>query len=209
LRDYYAGRTATPMTTLGQWRSRLYRRDFAQQISEDQPDSVARRVFRPVSALAPLNHMLYVDTKSWLPDDLLVKADKMTMAASTELRVPLLDYQILEFGASLPAHYKVQYAQTKRVLKQATREAVPSEIIKRKKAGFPVPYERWLGSELKEFVHDTLLRRNNALSCYFDPEQLRATIELPDQTSGFAKGLFSLLVLELWHQQFSQAAAAA
>jgi asparagine synthase (glutamine-hydrolysing) len=209
LHDYYVGRTATPMTSLSQWRQRLYRGDFARYIEEHQPDSIARRAFRSASPMAPLNHMLYVDTKSWLPDDLLVKADKMTMAASTELRVPLLDYQILEFGGSLPSHFKVQGVMTKRVLKEAIRSAVPAEIVKRKKAGFPVPYERWLRGDLRTFIFDTLLARNSAISDYFEPEKVRAALESSDGSAGLSKGIFSLVVLELWHQQFAIAGVAA
>ncbi len=81
--------------------------------------------------------MLYVDTNSWLPDDLLIKADKMTMATSVELRVPLLDSRLLEFAATLPPNFKVSGWQTKRVLKAALRQFVPDEVLKRRRDGIP------------------------------------------------------------------------
>jgi asparagine synthase (glutamine-hydrolysing) len=108
--------------------------------------------------------MLYLDTKTWLPDDLLVKADKMSMATSVELRVPLLDFQILEFAASLPHRYKVRGWELKRILKAALNQSVPKKIINRKKTGFPVPYDYWIRNEIKELVFETIFF-GNKLGC--------------------------------------------
>jgi asparagine synthase (glutamine-hydrolysing) len=146
--------------------------------------------------------MLYVDTKTWLPDDLLVKADKMTMAASVELRVPLLDHHVLEFAASLPVSHKVLGPRLKRVLRRALQGVVPREILSRRKAGFPVPYDRWIRYELNDFVTDTILeRRSFSTTCF-----ARGTVErllAEHRTLGrHPKEVFSLLVLELWHRQF-------
>jgi asparagine synthase (glutamine-hydrolysing) len=149
-----------------------------------------------------LDQMLYVDTKTWLPDDLLVKADKMTMAASTELRVPLLDVRVLEFAASLPETFKVKNRATKRLLKATLAARVPPEILNRTKAGFPVPYESWLRRELGEFVRGTLLSRDAAVLAYFDRKQLTKAVQQSLNGAGSGKALFSLLVLELWHEQF-------
>jgi asparagine synthase (glutamine-hydrolysing) len=153
-----------------------------------------------------LDLMLYIDTKTWLPDDLLVKADYMSMAASVELRVPLLDFQILEFAASLPQHYKVRGWKLKRILKAALTPSVPKEIIVRKKTGFPVPYDYWLRQEMKEFVFDTLLSPSAGLRHYFRKEAIVQLIKAHQQGRAYAKEVFSLLVLELWHQQFIGAA---
>jgi asparagine synthase (glutamine-hydrolysing) len=149
--------------------------------------------------------MLYVDTKTWLPDELLVKADKMTMATSTELRVPLLDSRVLEFAASLPSDFKVHNWSTKRVLKEALRDAVPPEILRRKKAGFPVPYESWLAGPMKSFVHDTLLG-DSAVTNYFNKDFIRGLVVGAPGRPPAAKEVFSLIVLELWHRQFARGA---
>lgn len=202
LRDYYLGRTATPRTLLSRWRGALYRSEFADSLHTSQPNGDLPSVFRPAASMSHLSHMLYVDTKSWLPDDLLIKADKMTMAASTELRVPLLDHCILEFAASLPSHFKVRFGSTKRVLKAAMTQMVPVEIVKRRKAGFPVPYERWLRTELRPFVADTLLSTNSALGDYFNRDKVRDCVQNSAQGAQSSKAIFSLLVLELWHRQF-------
>jgi asparagine synthase (glutamine-hydrolysing) len=129
----------------------------------------------------------------------------MTMATSTELRVPLLDARVLEFAASLPSDFKVRNWSTKRVLKEALRDSVPEEILRRKKAGFPVPYASWLAGPMKSFVHDTLLG-DSAISNYFNKDSLRRLIDGPSGQGAAGKEVFSLVVLELWHRQFAQAA---
>ena len=146
--------------------------------------------------------MLYVDTKTWLPDDLLVKADKMTMATSVELRVPLLDSDVLEFAASLPPHFKVRGWPRKRILKAALADVVPQEILKRKKAGFPVPYDRWLRHELSGFVHETIHSRHSVLGDYFSRDALAKLTAGHRRGEGTSQEVFSLLVLELIHRSF-------
>src|SRR5208283_3266470 len=107
------------------------------------------------------------DTKTWLPDDLLIKADKMTMANSVELRVPLLDHKVLEFAAALPANLKVRRLTTKYLAKKALGSRVPRPILDRRKAGFPVPYESWLRKELRDWVHEILLDQTTTNRGYF------------------------------------------
>jgi len=203
LEQFYLSRTATPTTGFNQLKSELYTKEFAEVLRKEQSRLPTLELFERQGGNAPLNKMLYIDTKTWLPDDLLVKADKMTMATSVELRVPFLDFQVLEFAASLPPHFKVRGWSTKRILKAALKESLPQEILKRKKTGFPVPYEHWLKNEIGDFVSATLLERNNALSSYFSREALGRFLEANASGRGFSKEVFSLLVLELWHQTFA------
>jgi asparagine synthase (glutamine-hydrolysing) len=146
--------------------------------------------------------MLYVDTKTWLANDLLLKADKMTMANSIELRVPLLDHRVLEFAASLPGNFKVRNFTTKYIAKQALRSLVPSEILHRKKVGFPVPYSHWLRTELRSWIRDTLLDRETVARGYFKKGSIEQLISDNVESGGRSKELFSLVALELWHRQF-------
>jgi asparagine synthase (glutamine-hydrolysing) len=146
--------------------------------------------------------MLYVDTKTWLPDDLLIKADKMTMANSLELRVPLLDHKVLEFAASLPPEYKVKGKQTKRVLKAAFAKVLPPEILNRKKAGFPVPYAPWMRGELRKRIEDTLLSERAASRGYFKRDEVSRLLHANSRDGNYSKEVFLLLVFELWHQAF-------
>ena len=201
LSQYYFSCTATPDTPFNRLKQVLYKKDFVNSLGGPS-DEPTRRLFKQLDGLPLLHQLLYVDTKTWLPDDLLVKADKMTMATSVELRVPLLDVRVLEFAASLPPHFKVQGWSTKRILKAALRDSVPLAILKRKKAGFPVPYDRWLRKELKEFVFETILDKNSALSAYFSEEVLLQLLQTHQRGEGGSQEVFSLLVLELWHQQF-------
>ena len=152
--------------------------------------------------------MLYVDTKTWLPDDLLIKADKITMANSVELRVPLLDHRVLEFAASLPTEQKLHGWTTKYLLKEVLGGRVPQPILDRKKAGFPVPYAAWLRGALKEMVSDTLLSQRSRQRGYFRPQAIEGVLR-DSATADRSKLIFSLVTLELWHQAFLDAVPAA
>jgi len=200
--QYYLSRTSTPFSFFNQAKNQIYTNEFKEAIENSPSDKYLTRLFEEVSDQSILNQMLYVDTKTWLPDDLLVKADKMSMTASVELRVPLLDFRVLEFAAALPQKYKVRGWELKRALKGALEESIPAEIINRKKTGFPVPYAKWLRQDLREYVHDTLLSSNAALSAYFSKDFLSRTVEGHERGEGLSKEVFSLLVLELWHNTF-------
>jgi asparagine synthase (glutamine-hydrolysing) len=209
LAEYYLSRTATPFTHFNQDKPRLYNREFAALLDTKASGIPTRELFGQVSDLALLNRMLYVDSKTWLPDDLLVKADKMTMAASVELRVPLLDYRVLEFAASLPLHYKVSGWKLKRILKAALVDSVPKEILNRKKTGFPVPYDTWMRREMSEFVFDTILAENASIHTYLCKKTTTDFLQAHRRGEGYSKEVFSLLVLELWHKQFVKPSAIA
>ena len=106
--NYYYSRTSTPYRYAGNGIGELYSADFVRSIDREYTIEPVRRLFSKIEGQSVLDQMLYIDTKTWLPDDLLIKADKMTMANSLELRVPLLDHRLLEFAASLPASFKLK-----------------------------------------------------------------------------------------------------
>lgn len=203
LPDYYYSRVTSPDDYFNRQKHAFYSDEFAHTVGGHAPSDVTRTLFHRMQGGHVLNRMLYVDAKTWLPDDLLVKADKMTMAASLELRVPFLDHKVLEFAATLPPEFKVKGSETKRVLKEAFRNRVPPPILARRKAGFPVPYGRWLTHELKDLVAGTLLSTRSLTRGYFKKE---AVVSLLDHNAAPAlptREIFSLLILELWHRQFS------
>ncbi len=202
LPEYYFSRTAHPGTVFHRRKRALYQPDFARELGAVDASAPSRRLFERVAGESTLHQMLYVDTKTWLPDDLLVKADKMTMATSVELRVPLLDHTVLEFAASLPEEYKVRGNDRKRLLKAALEESVPRELLERKKAGFPVPYVRWLRRDLHDWLCDTIDSNNAAIHTYFSRAQVRAIVEKHTRTGIGSAEVFGLLVLELWHRAF-------
>ena len=149
-----------------------------------------------------VNRMLYVDTKTSLPDDLLLKADKMTMANSLELRVPFLDHKILEFAASLPSNFKVRRFTTKYVAKRALKDSVPKAILERRKVGFPVPIDHWLRTEMRDWLRDLLLDREATSRGYFNKGCIENLIAEDTRYHALSKELLSLATLELWHRAF-------
>ncbi len=150
-----------------------------------------------------LSRMLYADTKIWLPDDLLVKADKMTMATGLELRVPFLDHRLVEFAAGLPDNAKLVGSTGKVLLRQTMRGVVPDAIIDRPKKGFPVPLARWLRGPLRPFLREQLLDSRSACSQYLDRGEVARILEQHEQGRYDRSGeLWSLLVFEVWHRRF-------
>jgi asparagine synthase (glutamine-hydrolysing) len=224
LADHYFSRTSSPAAPFNRFPERFFTPDFLNATSEAEQISAPRSTLHaPRSSAAAyvrqlvaavqdeplLNQMLYIDTKTWLPDDLLIKADKITMANSLELRVPLLDHQVLEFAASLPPEFKVRGKETKRILKSAFANVLPTEVINRKKAGFPVPYEGWLRSEFNDQMRDLLLSNRAQSRGLFQPDDLRRLLQAASQDSEHAKQLFCLVTLELWHREFLDSTCAA
>lgn len=206
--QHYFSRTASPLSLFNREAGRLFSSEFLAATDADAPSRLVRELLEGKKDWPLLDQMLYTDSKTWLPDDLLVKADKITMANSLELRVPLLDHRVLEFAASLPAEYKVKGRATKRVLKAALSQALPPEILARKKAGFPVPYGRWLQGPLAPAVRDIVLSSRAVQRGYFNRKEVEALLDGNALNGGQPKAVFSLLVMELWHRQFVDEGAA-
>jgi len=200
--DYYYSRTSNPYRYAGNRLGKVYSADFAQAIDREHSLEPVRELQTHVRGQNTLNAMLYIDTKTWLPDDLLIKADKMTMANSIELRVPLLDHQVLEFAASLPPSFKLKGATTKFILKKALSQRIPKEIRDRKKTGFPVPYESWLRKDLKDVVWGVLTDRKTINRGYFRKDAIEALLRANSNGADYSKEIFSLLSLELWLRTF-------
>ena len=155
------------------------------------------------TASRPLDRMLDVDLRLWLADDLLMKMDKMSMAASVEARVPLLDHPLVEWAARLPDAFKVRGLEGKVLLKRLARRWLPREVVDRPKVGFTVPLSPWFQGPLRELVADTLLSPSCLGRGYYQPDALRAIVS--DHLEGRrdrARELWTLLTLELWHRTF-------
>jgi asparagine synthase (glutamine-hydrolysing) len=151
----------------------------------------------------PVAELLGVNLSSYLPGDLLVKTDRMTMANSLEARCPFLDHCLLEYASGMPSALKLKGMTTKYVLKRALETILPSEIIWRKKHGFGVPIGRWFRAGLKDFLCDYLLSSTALGRGYFDEQALRRLVGA--HMSGecdHGQRLWALLTLEIWHRQF-------
>jgi asparagine synthase (glutamine-hydrolysing) len=153
-----------------------------------------------------LRRMLYFDQTSWLPDNLLERGDRMTMAASIESRVPFLDHVLAEFVSSLPDEYRVRGLSTKWILRAAARQIIPAEIRKRPKVGFRVPVNRWFRAGMRDFLLDHLRGGDSLTRGYYDAHALdRVIAEHLGGRQNHEKLLWSLLNLEIWQRQHAHA----
>jgi asparagine synthase (glutamine-hydrolysing) len=200
--SYYYSRSSGPDSFFNRNHDTLYSGDFAGLSDKDFATRPMQRIMANSRGFGLVNRMLYVDTKTSLPDDLLLKADKMTMANSIELRVPFLDHKLLEFAASLPENLKVRGLTTKYIAKRALASRIPEPILKRRKAGFPVPFGSWLRTDMKNFVYDVLLDRTTLERGYFNRACIEGLLQANTESGAGAKEVLSLLTLELWHRAF-------
>lgn len=200
--DYYYSRTSNPYRYTGNRLGKVYSPDFAQAIDRERTLEPVRKLQAHARGQNTLDAMLYIDTKTWLPDDLLIKADKMTMANSVELRVPLLDHRILEFAASLSPSFKLKGFSLKYILKKVLSQKLPKEIRNRKKTGFPVPYESWLRNDLKDVVWAVLTDRRTVERGYFRKQAVEGLLQANSNGTNYSKEIFSLLSFELWQRTF-------
>lgn len=170
-------------------------------------DELVVDLYRKTLGFEFLDQLLYVYSKQWLPDDLLLKADKMTMAHSLELRVPFLDHSLVEFVASLPTDLKIRrnghgaYV-TKYILKKAFQDKIPPEILHRPKLGFPVPMRRLFQHELRDVAADVFGSRSLRESGLFNMEQIARLLQENDAGVDHSARLWSLLVFGLWYRMF-------
>lgn len=202
--DYYYSRTATPYNFFNEHFNSLYTPPILESISKELIVGAFDPYLKKNQTTDMINTMLYLDTKAALPDDLLIKADKMSMLNSLELRVPLVDHKVLEFAEALPTNLKINGVKTKFLLKRVLRNQVPEEILNRKKAGFPVPYKAWFRNELRDYVKSILLDPKTLQRGYFNSKIVEDVIE-KNQTTDYFKDIFTLLVFEIWHREFIDA----
>lgn len=153
-----------------------------------------------------LRRILYFDQTSWLPDNLLERGDRMTMAASIESRLPFLDHELVGFVSSLPDHFRVRGLRTKWVLRQAGRQILPETILKRRKVGFRVPVNEWFRGEMRDFLREHLCSAASQTRAYYNPQVLDGLVDEHLQgRQNHEKLLWALLNLEIWQRQHNHA----
>jgi asparagine synthase (glutamine-hydrolysing) len=166
----------------------------------EDPLTLYRHAYEHCPAVDVLTKLQHIDTKIWLPDDILVKADRMSMAHSLETRVPFLDHRVVEFAASLPPHLKLRRLTKKYILKRAMSGHLPSEVLKGKKRGFNVPVPIWLRHELRDLVHDVLGPRRLKETGFFSSEAVSAIIRDHElKRVDYSRNIWCLLVFMLWY----------
>jgi asparagine synthase (glutamine-hydrolysing) len=164
--------------------------------SED-PGNVLRRRFVAAPTKDPVSQLLYVDTKTYLVDDILTKVDRMSMLNSLEVRVPILDHVFVEWATSLGHEWKLRGTQQKYILRKlAERVGVPREVLYRQKRGFSLPLVHWMRNELKDML-EILLEPRSLERGYFQPEGIRGVMSGKNTAR-----IWRLLMFELWHRNF-------
>jgi asparagine synthase (glutamine-hydrolysing) len=162
-----------------------------------------RRYFARVENAAPLNRLLYVDLKTFLPCLNLITTDKTSMAANLEVRVPFLNRHMIEFAARMPPELKLRGFKRKYILKRALEKLLPHDVVWRKKAGFGAPIRSWLRGALRPLVEELLSEEVVRRRGLFRPEEMKHLIDLNlAGREDYNLQVFQLLNLELWQRQF-------
>jgi len=208
-------KTAVTNLNIEDWRERYVRWFGALNRSERDRFSTLRLngtsftdapPFDADSRSSALRRILYFDQTSWLPDNLLERGDRMTMAASIEARVPFLDHELAAFVSSLPDRYRIRRLRSKWILREAGKQLLPKRILTRPKVGFRVPINEWFRGEMRDYLLDHLQGGSSMIRAYCDARILDRV--LADHLNGgqnHEKLLWSLLNLEIWHRQYARA----
>jgi asparagine synthase (glutamine-hydrolysing) len=170
---------------------------------ERPADTHIRELFEAAGSRDELNRGLYVDLHSYLCDNILVKVDRMSMAASLEARVPYLDTELVELAFRIPARMKIARGQTKRLLKRIASRRLPRDCVYRPKQGFSIPLKNWLTGELHSLAAELLSERRIRSRGIFSASEVRRLWD--EHVAGRANHshvLWSLLVFEAWSERW-------
>lgn len=186
-------------------KAQLYKEPLSIGLANDAygTKEALRHLQSDVQHLDALTQMLYIDTRANLPDDLLMVADKTSMANSLEVRVPFLDYRLVEFIESLPANLKLRGLTGKYLHKKAMTKWLPRDVVYRKKKGFAHPIAAWMRTSMRPLVEDCLLGPHSHMGRYFDQNYIRTILENDRKgKEDYMRQIYLLLSLELWHRAF-------
>ncbi len=187
-------------------RTKLLHPDFVRAVDDGHVQKTIDGYYGRVQRKDPVSRMLYVDTKTWLPEDLLVKADKMTMAAAVELRVPFLDHRLVELATSFPTHMKIRGRVSKYIMKRYAETLLPRVIVHRPKRGFPVPLKQWMHGALGRLAKDVLLDDRTRRRHIFNMSYLESLFQRHEAgPEDYSRNIWSLMVLETWMRTFIDA----
>jgi asparagine synthase (glutamine-hydrolysing) len=177
--------------------------DLRRMIEAPDPETHLARHFERFAGLSWPSQMMRFDAETYLPEDVLTKVDRMSMAHSIESRVPLLDNEVIAFASTLPASLKIKNGRRKHVLKEVAATLLPADILNRRKQGFGVPLGTWFRGNLRELFADTLLSPTSLQRGYFQQAFVRQIVD--EHITGkrdHTLRLWQLVVFEKWHQQY-------
>lgn len=182
-------------------KERVVTEDIFRSPNYRSPWTITEEIYKRASEYDDVTKMQYLDIHTWLRGNILMKADKMTMANSLELRVPFIDTKVFEFAATIPTKYKIANGTTKHVLREAMKDFLPPEIKTRPKLGFPVPTRAWLKNEFYKWAKEIIFEAkvdhliNKAYVLYMLDEHR-------DGHGDYSRKIWTILVFMLWHQIF-------
>jgi len=175
----------------------------AQRETETPIDQHVRDLADRAQHLDPIDRALYVDLKSYLPDNCLVKMDRMSMAVSLEARVPMLDPELVELAFSMPSRFKVGPRETKRLLKRVACRRIPRRCVYRPKEGFSIPMKHWLKTEVRPIMEELLNPARLAAEGVFRPDTVeRLKREHLENRANHSHVLWSLIVFQAWRRRW-------
>ena len=179
--------------------------NFLQLVNGGEPLGFLKSFLSCNNSVSLIDSLLFTDTMTYLPNDLLVKVDISSMANSLESRSPFLDHILMEFIAKLAPEYKIKTFTKKYILKKAVKNLIPKENIYRRKMGFGMPIGKWFRGELKSFLSQTLLSKSSLNRGYFKSDKIKYMVNQHiNGQKDYAAQLWTILMLELWHQRFLQ-----
>lgn len=165
-------------------------------------ESITKEYYDKVKDKDDLTKMQYIDMKLWLPGDILLKADKMSMAHSIELRVPFLDKQVMEMASHIPAPLRVNETNTKFALREASNEVLPEEWANREKVGFPVPFRYWIREEKYYNLVKEVFQSEEAHEFFNVEELMRYLNEHFEEKHNYARYIWTVYVFLVWYKKF-------
>lgn len=189
------------------FRQNIWDRLVAGQFKNDTENydaaDITRKYYADADTDDHLSRLLYTDIKSYLPGDILVKVDRMSMANSLETRAPILDYRVVEYAATIPSSMKIHNKEGKSILKSTLEGFLTQETLYRKKMGFSVPLAQWLRIEITAIAEKYLLAQNSGLSNFFDPTVIQSLwLQHQNGDRDYSQELWSMLVFEIWWQNY-------
>jgi asparagine synthase (glutamine-hydrolysing) len=179
----------------------IFNGDLRRELNGYDSLEVLRSYYNKADTADPLSRIQYVDVKTYLTDDILVKVDRASMANSLEVRAPILDHKFMELVASMPSSIKLKGINGKYIFKKTLERLLPESVLYRKKMGFGVPLAKWFRNDLKELAHGVIFSRHG--SSLLD----KATVEYvwQEHQCGLrdrGTELWTLLMFRLWERQF-------
>lgn len=183
--------------------SRMITEEVRRETKGYDPSELTRAHYYKADTNDHLSRLLYVDLKTYLPGDILVKVDRMSMANSLEVRAPLLDHKVIEFAARISSSLKYRDGEKKYILKKTFEKLLPPEVMYRKKMGFCVPLADWLRGELKDFTANNLLIGGQGVRQIFNMSEVRKIWDLHQEgKNNYGTILWEMLMFELWSSNY-------